>query len=246
MAMGDRQLADHRTASCIELAPWACVRERLPTVLRTVLGRPASLAGAQAGLGTTVGTYQRSLCCRFAATGRPFRPRDRRAARQGTGCCDDHDLQLAHQRRPTGSHVGSPRRPFSNPSMSRTIRNGGHDATSAGEIQIVDRSRFRSLAGILLPAVATTASAPKQSWRDVVARPAGPATVDTTRNQLAGASGNVTATRSARWAFPCRAVGQVTHRIARNWQPVTPRGDGDHSTSDQSWVRARAENDCTA
>ena len=132
MAMGDRQLADHRTASCIELAPWACVRERLPTVLRTVLGRPASLAGAQAGLGTTVGTYQRSLCCRFAATGRPFRPRDRRAARQGTGCCDDHDLQLAHQRRPTGSHVGSPRRPFSNPSMSRTIRNGGHDATSAG------------------------------------------------------------------------------------------------------------------
>ena len=183
-----------------------------------------------------MGTYQRSLCCRFAATGRPFRPRDRRAARQGTGCCDDHDLQLAHQRRPTGSHVCSAPSAFfksiyepDDPTRrARRYERGGRS-------QIVDRSRFRSLAGILLPAVATTASAPKQCWRDVVARPAGPATMDTTRNQLTGASGNVTATLSARWAFPGRAVGQATHRIAGNWQPVTPRGDGDHSTNDQAW-----------
>ena len=128
-----------------------------------------------------------------------------------------------------------PRRPFQSIYEPDDPTRRARRYERGGRSQIVDRSRFRSLAGILLPAVATTASAPKQCWRDVVARPAGPATMDTTRNQLTGASGNVTATLSARWAFPGRAVGQATHRIAGNWQPVTPRGDGDHSTNDQAW-----------
>ena len=168
--------------------------------------QPAS-PGALPGLGIIVGTHDRASW--------PVGRSDRRHFGL-TKHRDDHGLQLAHR---TRANWQAPGLAISDASIHRAAR---HEWWV--KIWTADQCRFRLDRLCPPPAVATTASAPIQSRRDVVARPAGPATLDPTRNQLASGCSNLTETGSGGWASREYAAGQMAHRIAANWQSGRVRG----------------------